>query len=81
MCSDLKSSVLKDGRRQKNGKIGCQTKEENLRIPKMCAKSKVKVKIRSLPPVPSKFAVQGSRKIDPVTSSRKLGSIFLIQKM
>ena len=44
MCSDLKSSVLKDGRRQKkNGKIGCKTKEENLRIPKMCAKSKVKV--------------------------------------
>ena len=25
MCSDLKSSVLKDGRRQKkNGKIGCR---------------------------------------------------------
>ena len=46
MCSDLKSSVLKDNRRQKkNDKIGCQTKEENLRIPKMCEKSKVKVKI------------------------------------
>ena len=46
MCSDLKVSVLEDGRMHKTGKIGCQTKEENhLRILKMCSTSKVKVKV------------------------------------
>ena len=45
MWSDLKVSVLDDGRMHKTGKIGCQTKEENLRIPKMCSTSKVTVKV------------------------------------
>ena len=45
MCIDLKVSVLEDGRMHKTGKIGCQTKEENQRTPKMCSKSKVKVKV------------------------------------
>ena len=45
MCSDLKVSLLEDGRLHQTGKIGCQTKEENLRILKMCSKSKVKVKV------------------------------------
>ena len=45
MCSDLKVSLLEDGRLHQTGKIGCQTKEENLRILKMCSKLKVKVKV------------------------------------
>ena len=44
MISNQASQRTAGGKR-KNGKIGCQTKEENLRIPKMCAKLKVKVKI------------------------------------
>ena len=46
MCSDLKVSLLEDGRLHQTGKIGCQTKEKNLRIPKKCSKSKVKVTLK-----------------------------------